>query len=86
MEFSKLLLAVNYIIFALLVISSYFYEGVADIAVAWIAVLAIGTGFYFWKSKAENRMKIPIYMLLKLPKSMRDDVDMTEIIKSILGD
>lgn len=86
MEFSKLLLAVNYIIFAVLVVSSYFYDGISDIAVAWIAVLGIGTGFYFWKSKAENRMKIPIYMLLKLPKSMRDDVDMTEIIKSILGD
>lgn len=86
MEFSKFLLLINYIIFAALAICACFFDVLSEIAVAWVGVLVIGTGFYFWKSKAENKMKIPMYMLVKLPKELRDDVDMTEIIKSILGD
>ena len=52
--------------------------------VAWIAQLGISSGFYYWKSKADNRTKVPMNVIRSLPKSMRDEVDLTQVIVSII--
>ena len=55
------------------------------IVVAWIAQIAISTGAYYWKSKAENLVKLPIQLLADIPEDMREKTDPNQIIASVLG-
>lgn len=57
----------------------------AIIIAAWIAQLAISSGAYYWKSKSENLVKLPITMLKDIPEDMRDKADPNQIIASVLG-
>ena len=52
---------------------------------AWIAQIAISSGCYYWKSKSENLVKLPILLLLDLPEDMREKADPNQIIASVLG-
>lgn len=52
---------------------------------AWIAQIAISSGAYYWKAKAENLVKLPIYMLKELPRDMRDKADPNQIVQAIMG-
>ena len=86
--FSKKLLIADYLI--LLVLLLMFFSDVekADLAavtVAWIAQIAISTGAYYWKAKAENLVKLPIAMLKDIPEDMRERADPNSIIGAVLG-
>ena len=88
-EFSKKLLFADYIIFIVLIILTILYPEVDFITldVAWIAQTGISATAYYWKTKSDNKTKIPIRMIKSLPKEMRDDVDVTQImIASIQSD
>ena len=52
---------------------------------AWIAQVAISTGAYYWKAKAENLVKLPLLLLAELPKDMRERADPNAIIVAVLG-
>ena len=86
MEFSKLLLMADYAMMLLLVLLTLACQSVdlTVVDVAWIAQLGISTGAYYWKTRSDNRVKVPINVIKSLPKSMRDELDMTEIITSII--
>ena len=87
--FSKGLLIVDYAVLFLLI--WLFVQPDADkanlaiIIIAWIAQIAISTGAYYWKAKAENLVKLPIVMLKDIPEDMRDRADPNSIIASVLG-
>lgn len=83
-EFSKLLIIVDYIFMVLLVILSLFNESLSQIAIAWIAQVGISSGFYYWKAKNENRIKIPVEILRSLTKEEKDSMDITQIITSVI--
>lgn len=88
-EFSKKLRIADYaILFFMLIV--YFVPGVdtsswAIVIAAWIAQIGISTGAYYWKSKAENLVKLPIVMLKDIPNDMREKADPNQIIASVLG-
>lgn len=86
MEFSKKLLLLDYLIFGGLLICSAIFQSVDIVAitVAWIAQLGISSGAYYWKAKNENKYKVPIKVIRSLPKEMRDQLDLTAIITSII--
>lgn len=52
---------------------------------AWITHMAISTGAYYWKSKAENLVKLPILLLKDIPDDMRERTDPNQIVSSVLG-
>ena len=81
-EFSKQLLYADYILFIVLIILTILYPEVDFITldVAWIAQLGISSTAYYWKTKSDNKTKIPIKVIRSLPKEMRDDVDVTQVI------
>ena len=81
-EFSKKLLYADYIIFVVLIILTILYPEVDFITldVAWIAQLGISSTAYYWKTKSDNKTKIPIKVIRSLPKEMRDNVDVTQVI------
>lgn len=58
---------------------------VAIVIGAWIAQLAVSSGFYYWKAKSENLLKMPIELLEDLPKDMREKADPNQIIASVIG-
>lgn len=87
--FSKKLLIADYTILILMLLI-FFVPGFDTsnwglIVVAWIAQIAISTGAYYWKAKAENLVKLPLQLLADLPEDMREKADPNAIISSVLG-
>jgi hypothetical protein len=87
--FSKILLIMDYAILGLLLVG-YFVPSNdkanwTAIVIAWIAQVAISTGAYYWKAKAENLVKLPLLLLAQLPEDMRERADPNQIIASVLG-
>ena len=92
MEFSKKLLIADYVILILMILVFFVFSlvghdtGNCSIVVsAWIAQIAISTGAYYWKAKAENLVKLPLRLLAELPEDMREKSDPNTIIEAVLG-
>lgn len=83
-EFSKWLLITDYLFMLALALLSIKYTELASIAIAWTGQLAISTGFYYWKAKNENRIKIPVEILRGLKEEEKSDVDLTQVITSLI--
>lgn len=90
-EYSKKLLDRDYkilgVMLVILIVLIIFDKGATEWAVAtgaWIAQIAISTGAYYWKSKSENLVKLPILLLNDLPEDMREKADPNSIISSIM--
>lgn len=85
-EFSKKLLIVDYLILVVLFICQFIFPAVdwVTIIVAWIAQLGISSAAYYWKAKNENRAKVPLKVIESLPAEMREQIDLTQVITSII--
>lgn len=59
-------------------------DGRVTITCAWIAQVGISSGFYYWKSKSDNKMKIPVTVVKSLPNKMREQVDLTQVIVALI--
>ena len=80
--------AVLAVLLVWLVVFTYHGKDTSNLAMviaAWIAQLAVSTGFYYWKAKAENLVKMPIQMLKDIPEDMKERADPNQIIASVLG-
>lgn len=85
-EFSKKLLIVDYCILIVLFVCTFVFPSVdfVTIIVAWIAQLGISSAAYYWKAKNENRAKVPLKVIESLPVEMREQLDLTQVITSII--
>lgn len=85
-EFSKKLLIVDYLIMIVLFACSVVFPTVdfTTIIVAWVANVGISTGAYYWKTRSDNRVKVPLKVIESLPASMRKELDLTQIVVSII--
>lgn len=87
--FSKKLLIADYTILIVMVVMFFFPSmdktNLAIVLCAWIAQIAISSGCYYWKAKAENLIKMPMQLLEDLPEDMREKADPNQIIASVLG-
>lgn len=84
--FSKILLIADYAVLLLLIVLHYTGEkDLTAIIIAWAAQIAISSGCYYWKSKAENLIKLPIQIIKELPADMREKADPNSIIASVVG-
>lgn len=86
LAFSKKLLIVDYLLLIGLLVCSVAFQNVdfTTIIVAWIAQVGISSAAYYWKAKNENRTKVPINVIRSLPKDMRDQIDLTQVITAII--
>lgn len=86
MEFSKKLLIGDYIVLFGLFICAVIFQSVdfTTIICAWIVQLGISSGAYYWKAKNENRTKVPLKVIENLPEEIRAQLDLTQIITSIV--
>lgn len=84
-EFSKELLIVDYLILIVLLLCHIFTDkDLTNIIIAWIAQTGISSAAYYWKAKCENRTKVPFKVMESLPEDMREKIDLTQIIISII--
>lgn len=83
-EFSKWLLIIDYVFMFVLIVLSLLNSDAPVIAVAWTAQVAISSGFYYWKAKNENRIKIPVEILRSLNNDDRENIDLTQVITSLI--
>lgn len=85
-EFSKKLLIVDYLFTVVLFVCAVLFPAVdfTTIIVAWVAQLGISSAAYYWKAKHENRAKVPLKVIESLPEDVRKELDLTQIITSII--
>lgn len=84
-EFSKKLLICDYLVFLLLVLCHLIWGNLTEIIVAWAVQIGISSAFYYWKAKCENRTKIPIKVINSLPVEIRKELNLTELIQTIVS-
>lgn len=86
-EFSKKLLILDYTILIILIILATIKPEIdfATIIVTWVAQLGVSSAVYYWKAKCENRTKVPFKVIETLPEDIRKEVNLTEIITSIIN-
>jgi hypothetical protein len=51
----------------------------------WIVQLGVSSGAYYVLIKSEHKMELPVQHLNDLPQDIKDQVDMTQIITSVLS-
>lgn len=51
----------------------------------WIVQLGVSSGAYYVLIKSEHKIELPIQLLNELPKDVKEKVDMTQIITSVLS-
>ena len=84
-EFSKKLLVLDYLILIVLLLCHIFTDKeLSGIIIAWIAQTGISSAAYYWKAKSDNRTKVPLKVIESLPEDMREKIDLTQIITSII--
>jgi hypothetical protein len=85
-EFSKKLLVVDYLVLIVLFVCAIYFTEVdfTTIIVAWIAQLGISSAAYYWKAKNENRAKVPLKVVESLPEDIRQQLDLTQVVTSII--
>jgi hypothetical protein len=51
----------------------------------WIVQLGVSSGAYYVLIKSEHKMELPMQLLDDLPQEVKEQVDMTQIITSVLS-
>ena len=51
----------------------------------WIVQLGVSSGAYYVLAKSEHKMQLPMMLLNDLPKDIKEQIDMTQIITSVLS-
>lgn len=51
----------------------------------WIVQLGVSSGAYYVLIKSEHKMELPMELINDLPKNIKNQVDMTQIITSVLS-
>lgn len=51
----------------------------------WIVQLGVSSGAYYVLIKSEHKMELPIQLLNDLPQDIKEQVDVTQVITSVLS-
>lgn len=51
----------------------------------WVAQLGISSGAYYMLAKSEHKIELPMRLINELPDDIKDKVNMTELITTVLN-
>lgn len=51
----------------------------------WIVQLGVSSGAYYMMAKSEHKIELPMELINDLPQDVKEQVDMTQIITSVLS-
>lgn len=94
-QFSKKMLFADYVITIILLIVFFIavfmsntleidYGTFGMIICAWIAQLGVSSTAYYVLIKSEHKVELPIYLLNELPNDVKENIDMTAVITTVL--
>lgn len=85
-EFSKKLLIIDYFVMVILCVCTCIFPNsdFTTIAVAWVAQIGVSTAAYYWKTKFDNRTKVPMKLIESLPDDIREQIDLTQVMIAII--
>ena len=59
-------------------------DGFAILLATWITQLGLSSGAYYMLCKSDHKIQLPIRLLNDLPSDIKEDVDYTQIITTVL--
>lgn len=59
-------------------------DGFGVLLGVWIAQLGISSGAYYMMSKSDHRIQLPMAMLNTMPNEIKEQLDMTQVITTVL--
>ena len=51
----------------------------------WIVQLGVSSGAYYMMAKSEHKIELPMQLINELPQEIKDSVDMTTLITTVLS-
>lgn len=51
----------------------------------WIVQLGVSSGAYYMMAKSEHKVELPMALVNELPQDIKEQVDMTQIITTVLS-
>lgn len=60
-------------------------DGFTVLLSVWIAQLGVSSGAYYMLCKAEHKIQLPMEMINNMPDDIKESVDMTQIITTVLS-
>lgn len=59
-------------------------DGFGVLLGSWIVQLGVSSGAYYYMSKSDHKIELPIKMINTLPDDIKEQVDMNELITTVL--
>lgn len=60
-------------------------DGFGTLLGIWIAQLGVSSGAYYMLIKSEHKIQLPMQMINELPDDIKEQVDMNELITTVLS-
>lgn len=60
-------------------------EGFGILLASWVIQLGISSGAYYILCKSEHKIQLPMQLIKELPDDIKENVDMTQIITTVLN-
>lgn len=60
-------------------------DGFGILLSSWIIQLGVSSGAYYVMSKSDHKVQLPMAMINTMPEDIKEQVDMTQIITTILS-
>lgn len=60
-------------------------DGFGILLSSWILQLGVSSGAYYVMSKSDHKVQLPMAMINTMPENIKEQVDMTQIITTILS-
>ncbi len=84
METTNELIATSVDVSMITITPPFSLDGFGVFFSAWIGQLAVSSYAFYAMTKSEHKMELPIQLLENLPDDVKDKVEMTEIITTVL--
>lgn len=63
----------------------FILDGFGILLGTWIIQLGVSSGAYYMMSRSDHRIQLPMILIRELPDDVKERVDMTQIITSVLS-
>lgn len=63
----------------------YSLDGFGVLLGAWITQLGLSSGAYYLMSRSDHKIQLPMQMLNTMPDDIKSQIDMTQIITTVLS-
>jgi hypothetical protein len=60
-------------------------DGFGVLLGSWILQLGVSSGAYYMMTRSDHRIQLPIKLIQDMPEDIKENVDMTQIITTVLS-